>query len=65
MKKHLVDLVICIVSLVITFVLFEALSWYHFGDMPTTKVLSRLIIFFIIINFSLTGLIVLIKKLKK
>lgn len=65
MKKHLVDLVICIVSLVITFVLFEALSWYHFGDMPTTKVLSRLIIFFILINFALTGVFILIKKLKK
>ena len=39
-----------ILSLVIIFVLFEGLSLYHFGDIPTIIVLIRLIIGFIVIE---------------
>ena len=65
MKAYIIDLIICIVSLGLTFLLFEILGWYHIGDMPTTMVISRLIIFFIIINVVLTGIVVLFKKYKK
>lgn len=65
MKHYIIDLIICAISLVLTFIIFELLGWYHFGDMPTTMVISRLIIFFIIINVVLTGIVVLIKKRKK
>lgn len=42
MKK----IIICsIISLVITFIFFELMSWYHFSDIPTLIVLIRLIIF--------------------
>lgn len=49
MKKLLLLLVSIIISIVITFVVFEFNSWYHFGDIPTKVVTDRLIIFFIII----------------
>ena len=47
-KKHLI---IGFISVIITFVLFEALSWYCFGDIPTIRIFLRLIIFFAIIYF--------------
>lgn len=65
MKKALITIGIVILSLLITFITFEALSWYHFGDIPTQVVLIRLIIFFIIVWAVLCGLIILIKNLKK
>ena len=45
-KKHLI---IGFISVIITLTLFEMLSWYYFGDIPTIRVFLRLIIFFIII----------------
>jgi transcriptional regulator with XRE-family HTH domain/glycopeptide antibiotics resistance protein len=45
-KKHLI---IGFISAIITFILFEALSWYYFGDIPTIRVFLRLIIFFSIL----------------
>lgn len=45
-KKHLI---IGFISAIITFILFEALSWYVFGDIPTIRVFLRLIIFFSIL----------------
>ncbi len=45
-KKHLI---IGFISVIITFVSFEALSWYNFGDIPTIRVFLRLIIFFSIL----------------
>lgn len=38
------------ISLVITFILFEILNWYHFGDILTIRVFIRLIIVFMIIE---------------
>jgi hypothetical protein len=43
MKKALSIIIPVLVSIIITFVLFEALSWYHFGDVPTTRVVFRLL----------------------
>ena len=52
MKKLLLPLVVAIVSLVITFFIFEIMSWYDFGGPITSIVLIRLIICFIIIDTS-------------
>ncbi len=64
MKKLLLPLVVAIVSLVITFFIFEIMSWYDFGGPITSIVLIRLIICFIIIFLILLGLILLLKKKK-
>lgn len=61
MKKLLLPLVVAIVSLVITFFIFEIMSWYDFGG-PITSIV--LIICFIIIFLILLGLILLLKKKK-
>ena len=50
MKKTLLVLVTLIISAIITFVLFEAMSWYHFGDIPTRVVLIRLIAFYLVLS---------------
>lgn len=65
MKKFLIGLVVIILALLITFITFELMSWYHFGDIPTQVVLVRLLIFFSIITAILTGILFLVKKLKK
>lgn len=46
MKKAILILVDLLVCALLTFVVFEAMSWYHFGDIPTNVVLIRLIGFF-------------------
>ena len=46
MKKALSIIIPVLLSLIITFVLFEAMSWYHFGDIPTARVVFRLLGFF-------------------
>ena len=65
MKKFVAYLGTIIISLIVTFVTFETLSWYHFGDIPTTVVSVRLIIFFCAIVFLFIALFTLIKKFKK
>lgn len=62
MKKILIGLAIVLVSLIITFVTFESLSWYHFGDIPTKVVLIRLIFFFVFIASIIT---IIVKKVKE
>ncbi len=47
-KKHLI---VAFISQFILFTLFEMLSWYSFGDIPTMDVFIRLIVFFTIIYF--------------
>lgn len=57
MKKNLlISIFIIILSLVFTFILFEQLSWYHFGDIPTSVVLYRLIAFFLISVITVFGI---------
>ncbi len=62
MKKVVLCLGTIILSLIVTFVTFETLSWYHFGDVPTTVVCVRLIICFCIIECLLILTVALIKK---
>ena len=54
-----------IISLVITFVFFEALSWYKLGDIPTPIVLLRLIAFFVITEIILYSIYNIIIQRRK
>ena len=65
MKKFVAYLGTIIISLIVTFVTFETLSWYHFGDIPTTVVSVRLIIFFCVIECLFILTLSLIIKFKK
>lgn len=65
MKKFVTHLGTIIISLIVTFVTFETLSWYHFGDIPTTVVSVRLIIFFCVIECLFILTLSLIRKFKK
>ena len=65
MKKIILGILVCIISLGITFATFETFNWYHFGDIPTEVVLFRLVVFFIITNIILTGFILLIQNKAK
>jgi len=64
MKNLIIKILLILLSLVITFITFESLSWYHFGDIPTRVVRLRLVIFFIIVLIILIGIYNLINKLK-
>lgn len=63
MKKFLIISGLILISLIITFVVFQNLSWYNFGDIPTKVVKLRLVIFFIFVLFILTSLYFIIKKI--
>lgn len=65
MKKFVTHLGTIIISLIVTFVTFETLSWYHFGDNPTTVVSVRLIIFFCVIECLFILTLSLIRNFKK
>lgn len=65
MKKNLPVIVLTILSLLITFFLFEIMSWYDFGSSITRVVLFRIIICFVIIFTILLGLMLLVKKNKE
>ena len=65
MKKFVAYLGTIIISLIVTFVTFETLSLYHFGDIPTTVVSVRLIIFFCVIECLFILTLSLIRKFKK
>lgn len=65
MKKTLSVIGIVILSLLITFFIFEIMSWYDFGRPMTNVVLFRIIICFIIIFIVLFGIVSLIKNSKK
>ncbi len=64
MKKILLVVVDIILSLLITFFIFEIMSWYDFGSPITSVVLFRIVICFVIIFIILLGLMLLVKKLK-
>ena len=63
--KHKDKIISSFVSLMITLFVFELLSWYHFGDIPTLIVLLRLIIGFILIETLVYLIYKIIKKQKK
>lgn len=62
MKKILPVIGTVILALLITFFIFEIMSWYDFGSPITSVVLFRIIICFLIIFIILLGLILLIKR---
>lgn len=62
MKKILLVVVDIILSLLITFFIFEIMSWYDFGSPITSVVLFRIVICFVIIFIILLGLMLLVKK---
>ena len=70
MKKYKIlsnykdKLITSFISLVITFVLFEILSLYHFGDIPTKIVLFRLIFVFVMIELIIYYIYKLIRNKK-
>ena len=54
-----------IFSWIMTFLVFEALSWYNFGDIPTQVVLIRLIIAYSLIEFIIYSVYSFFLKKKK
>lgn len=64
MKKNILYFIAVVLSLLITFVFFELMSWYHFGDIPTKVVLVRLIAFFLVVSGLLISIVAFINKKK-
>ena len=64
MKKNILYFIAVVLSLLITFVFFELMSWYHFGDIPTKVVLVRLIAFFLVVAGLLVSIVAFINKKK-
>ena len=64
MKKILGWCLTLLLALVITLVVFEAFSWYHFGDVPTMAVVLRLSIAYIIVAFIIREIQMLVIKMK-
>ena len=64
MKKILGWCLTLLLALVITLVVFEAFSWYHFGDVPTMAVVLRLSIAYIIFAFIIREIQMLVIKMK-
>ncbi len=64
MKKNILYFIAVVSSLLITFVFFELMSWYHFGDVPTKVVLVRLIAFFLVVAGLLISIVAFINKKK-
>ena len=64
MKKNILYFIAVVLSLLITFVFFELMSWYHFGDIPTKVVLVRLIAFFLVVAVLLISIVAFINKKK-
>ncbi len=65
MKKCLKWSLILFLALVLTLFAFEALSWYHFGDVPTLAVVLRLSIAYIIVTFMIRGVQIFVIKMKE
>lgn len=64
MKKNIMYFVAVIIAVIVTFVFFELMSWYHFGDVPTKVVLFRLIAFFCLVVGMLISIVTIINKKK-
>lgn len=64
MKKALIILLDAVVCALLTFVLFETMSWNHFGDIPTKTVLIRLIAFYCVLLGISISIIALLTKNK-
>lgn len=65
MKKGLPYILVVIISVVITFFFFGAMSWYNFGDKPTPVVLIRMIFFCVTLICFMSFIIYLLKRKKQ
>lgn len=65
MKKCFMYIGAVVISLIMTFVVFEIMSLYHFGDIPTKVVLIRLIACFCLLSGLSISIVALINKRKK
>ena len=65
MKKCLTITISIIVSLIITFLIAEMFSLYHFGNTPTFTTFTYLLFIFCFINYILLSLIYIIDKKRK
>lgn len=65
MKKFLIYVGTVILSIAVVLFIFDMLSWYHFGDIPTRVVLIRMIICFCAIEGLLNCIIAFINKRKR
>lgn len=64
MKRLGIVLITLIATAIITFVFFEIMSWYHFGDIPTRVVLVRLIAFYCAVSGIAISTIALLTRKK-
>ncbi len=65
MKRFLKITIILTLSLLITFITFDSLSWYNFGDIPTKVVAFRLILFFAVTAVILAITTLIFKRMEK
>lgn len=65
MKRFLKITIILTLSLLITFITFDSLSWYNFGDIPTKVVAFRLILFFTVTAVILAITTLIFKRMEK
>lgn len=65
MKRFLKITIILTLSLLITFITFDSLSWYNFGDIPTKVVAFRMILFFAVTAVILAITTLIFKRMEK
>ena len=65
MKKNKKSIIIFLITFVINSWLFQGLTWYSLGDIPTLMVLMRFIFFFVIIYIIINFIYNIIKSIKK
>lgn len=65
MKKASIVFITLVATGLLTLILFDAMSWYHIGDIPTQVVLIRLIGFYCVLSGITLSTIALIIKKKK
>ena len=64
LKKNKKSIIIFLITFIINSWLFQGLSWYEFGDIPTLMVLMRFIFFFVIIYIIINCFYRLFKRRK-
>ena len=59
MRKKICSIGIFVISLFATFIIFELMNWYHFGDTFTKAVLFRFFLFYCFLTLVIMALTVL------
>ncbi len=65
MKRTHKGILSCVVSLILTFLVFHFCSWYNFGDIPTPLVAIRLVIFWLMLSIIVFEIFLFFSKNKK